>query len=130
LQPGVLHIILAAVLIFFTSLASAAEAAFFSLKADDLERLRNSTLEKEKNAAELQTNPRLLLTTLTAVKYSMISGSAVIFIFFLFGKENAFSTAAILTGSVILTIAFTFFGVIIPKIYGKANNVSIATRYG
>lgn len=128
LEPGVLYIILAAFLIFLTSLASAAEAAFFSLQADDLERLRNSNIEAEKSAAELQTNPRLLLTTLTAFKYSMIAGSAVIFIFFLFGQEHHYSRSSVLTGLLILTTAFTFFGVIIPKIYGRAHNLSIVTK--
>lgn len=128
LEPGVLYIVLAALLIFLTSLASAAEAAFFSLQADDLERLRNSNIAAEKNAAELQTNPRLLLTTLTAFKYSMIAGSAVIFIFFLFGHEHHYSRSSVLTGLLILTTAFTFFGVIIPKIYGRAHNLSIVTR--
>jgi putative hemolysin len=128
LEPGVLYLILAAVLVFFTSLASAAEAAFFSLRADDLERLRRSTVEEEKKVADLQTNPRLLLTTLTALKYSMIAGSAVIFIFFLLRIKNAYSAHFILTGTIVLTIAFSFFGVIIPKIYGKANNLSIARR--
>ena len=128
LQPGVLYILLAALLIFFTSLASAAEAAFFSLTADDLEGLRNSSIDAERNVAELQTNPRLLLTTLTALKYSMISGSAVIFIFFLFGNDHPYTTTTILLGTIVLTISFTFFGVIIPKIYGKANNLSIARR--
>ena len=128
LEPGVLYIILAAFLVFLTSLASATEAAFFSLHADDLERLRNSSVQEEKNIADLQTNPRLLLTTLTACKYSLISGSAVIFIFFLFGNNRPYSTATIIIGTLILTIAFTFFGVILPKIYGKANNLSIAKR--
>ena len=128
LEPGVLYIILAALLIFLTSLASATEAAFFSLQADDLERLRNSDLEEERNVADIQTNPRLLLTTLTALKYSMISGSAVIFIFFLFGNDHPYTTSSILVGTIVLTISFTFFGVIIPKIYGRANNLSIAKR--
>jgi putative hemolysin len=128
LEPGVLYIVLAALLILLTSLASATEAAFFSLHADDLERLRDSNIEEEKNVAELQTNPRLLLTTLTALKYSMISGSAVVFIFFVFGQEDQYATTTILLGTVLLTIAFTFFGVIIPKIYGRANNLSIAKR--
>jgi putative hemolysin len=128
LEPGVLYIVLAALFIFLTSLASATEAAFFSLHADDLERFRNSNIEEEKNVAELQTNPRLLLTTLTAWKYSMISGTAVLFIFFLFGNGNPFTSSTIVIGTFVLTIAFTFFGVIIPKIYGKANNLSIARR--
>lgn len=128
LEPGVLYVILAALLIFLTSLASAAEAAFFSLQADDLERLRNSNVEAEKSAAELQTNPRLLLTTLTAFKYSMIAGSAVTFIFFLFGNDHHYSRSSIIAGLLILTTAFTFFGVIIPKIYGRAHNLAIVAR--
>ncbi|MGC1240839.1 MAG: gliding motility-associated protein GldE [Chryseosolibacter sp.] len=128
LEPGVLYVILAALFIFLTSLASATEAAFFSLTADDLENFRNGNSKEEKNVADLQTNPRLLLTTLTACKYSMISATAVIFIFYLFGIEQAYTTSSLLLGSFILTIAFTFFGVIIPKIYGKAHNLSIARR--
>jgi len=85
-------------------------------------------MEEEKKVADLQTNPRLLLTTLTACKYSMISATAVIFIFFLFGNDKTYSSTAIWLGTSILTIFFTFFGVIIPKIYGKANNLSIARR--
>jgi putative hemolysin len=127
-EPGVLYIALAALLILFTSLASATEAAFFSLNADDLERLRNSSMEEEKKIAELQTNPRLLLTTLTAWKYTMISGSAVTFMFYLFGNENDNPLSTIVSGSLLLTIAFTFFGVILPKIYGQANNLSIARK--
>lgn len=128
LEPGVLYIILAALLIALTSLASATEAAFFALDRDDLERLKNSSLKDDQSVADLQTNPRLLLTTLTAWKYSMISGSAVTFIFFLFGQQQQISQSAILSGTILLTVTFTFFGVIIPKIYGKANSVSIARR--
>lgn len=128
LEPGVLYIALAAILIFFTSLASATEAAFFSLNADDLERLRNSSASEEKEIAELQTNPRLLLTTLTAWKYSMISASAVIFVYRLLVDEGHYASSTIALGCLILTIAFTFFGVILPKVYGQAYNLSIARR--
>lgn len=128
LEPGILYVILAVVFIFLTSLASATEAAFFSLTADDLENLRTSNTEEEKNVAELQTNPRLLLTTLTAWKYSMISATAVIFIFYLSGSEKSYTSATIVPGTFILTICFTFFGVIIPKIYGKAHYLTITRR--
>jgi putative hemolysin len=128
LASGILYILLAAALVFMTSLASASEAAFFSLSADDLERLRNSSIENEKYVADLQTNPRLLLTTLTALKYTMIAGSTVAFIFFLLRNANIYSTPSMVLGSLVLTIAFTFFGVILPKIYGKENKLSIARR--
>lgn len=128
LEPGILYVIIAALFVFLTSLASATEAAFFSLHTDDLERFRDSNIKEEKNVAELQTNPRLLLTTLTAWKYSMISGTAVIFIFYLFSNDHHYNFTTLFLGTFILTIAFTFFGVIIPKIYGKANSLSIARR--
>lgn len=128
LEPGVLYVILAVLFIFLTSLASATEAAFFSLSADDLENFRRSNLKEEKNVADLQTNPRLLLTTLTAWKYSMISATAVLFIFYLAGIDAPHTTSTVVLGTFILTISFTFFGVIIPKIYGKAHHLNIARR--
>ena len=127
-ESGFLYIILAAILVLLTSLASASEAAFFSLSAEDLERLQTSNRNSEKDIAELQANPRLLLTTLTALKYTMIAGAAVTFIFFLLGKAQAYSTGSIVAGCFTLTIAFAFFGVILPKIYGKENNVSVARK--
>lgn len=113
--------------IFLNSLASATEAAFFSLNADDLERLRNSGEPADKTVAELQTNPRLLLTTLTAWKYTMISATTVIFIFFLLRNQDYYSASNLILGVFLLTIVFTFFGVILPKIYGRAHNLPIAT---
>jgi gliding motility-associated protein GldE len=128
LAPGILYLILAVLFVFLTSLTSAAEAAFFSLHTDDLNRFREGNVNEEKKVAELQTNPRLLLTTLTACKYTLISGTAVIFIFFLVSTGYNYNTPTLILGTFVLTIAFTFFGVIIPKIYGKSNNVSIARR--
>lgn len=128
LEPGVLYVILAALFIFLTSLASATEAAFFSLNADDLERFRNSEVQEEKEIAELQSNPRLLLTTLTAGKYTMIAATAVTLVFYLFAIARAYATSTIGWGVFILTIAFAFAGVIIPKIYGKAHYLGITRR--
>jgi putative hemolysin len=123
---GILYSLLALLFIFLTSVASATEAAFFSLHADDLERLRNSGAKREKNVAELQTNPRLLLTTLTAWKYTMMAATSVMVVFLIrLGPYNPATTTILICS--ILTIIFTFFGVIIPKIYGRAHNLSIST---
>ena len=126
LGSGILYLLLAVLFIFLTSLASATEAAFFSLHADDLERLRNSGSEEEKNVADLQTNPRLLLTTLTAWKYVMMAAISVIVVLFVRRHPGFDSPAAIILICSILTIVLTFFGVIIPKIYGRGHNLSIA----
>ena len=127
-EAGVLYIVLAALLVFLTSLVSATEAAFFSLNADDLERLRNSSMESEQYIADLQNNPRLLLTTLTAVKYTLIAAAAVTLIVFLSTNAHAPSTNSLIAGSVLLTTAFSFLGVILPKIYGREHNLRIARR--
>jgi len=43
-------------------------------------------------------------------------------------NAKIYSTPSMVLGSLVLTIAFTFFGVILPKIYGKENKLSIARR--
>jgi gliding motility-associated protein GldE len=97
------------------------------LHADYLERLRNSSSGKEKNVADLQTNPRLLLTTLTTWRYVMMAATSVIVVLFLRRHPDYNSPAIIVVICSILTIVLTFFGVIIPKIYGRGHNLSIST---
>lgn len=128
-DAGLLYLVLAAVIVSLTSLASATEAAFFALSADDLQRLKISGSKSEKYVAELQNNPRLLLTTLTAVKYTLIAAAAVAMIFFLLELPVASTAGTVLAAAATLTIAFTLFGVILPKIYGKAHKVRIASRF-
>ncbi|MCX8490937.1 MAG: DUF21 domain-containing protein, partial [Cyclobacteriaceae bacterium] len=52
------------VLLLMSALISASEVAFFSLRADDLDRCRESENPPEKNIVRLLKKPRLLLATI------------------------------------------------------------------
>lgn len=125
-ESGISYFILGVLFLVITAVISAVEAAFFSLDADDLERFRVSPDHREKTVADLQANPRLLLSTLTLSKYGMISACAILYIFYNFHAVKSFTFSGLVTGSVLLTLGITFLGVILPKIYGRANNLSIA----
>ncbi|MFY8036371.1 MAG: DUF21 domain-containing protein, partial [Cyclobacteriaceae bacterium] len=53
-----------AFLLFMSAMISASEVAFFSLKADDFERCRESEETVDKNIVQLLKKPRLLLATI------------------------------------------------------------------
>ena len=124
-DQGLLYFCITAVLVFFTAYASAAEAAFFSLHTDDIDRFRNSTDEREKIAADLLIQSRLLLGVFTTCQYASVSAAAVLFVstFSYHTVLDRLSVVLVVTGTIFLIVAFALLGVILPKIYGQANNV-------
>jgi putative hemolysin len=127
-DQGLLYFCTTAVLVFFTAYASAAEAAFFSLHGDDLDRFRKSTDDREKAAAELLNHSRLLLSVFTTCQYAAVSAATVLFVttFSFQAVLDRLSTMLVVIGSAFLIIAFALLGIILPKIYGEANNVHFA----
>jgi putative hemolysin len=127
-DQGLLYFCITAVLVFFTAYASAAEAAFFSLHADDLDRFRKSTDDREKAAADLLVHSRLLLGVFTTCQYAAVSAAAVLFVitFSFRSVLDRLSTPLVIIGSVFLITAFALLGIILPKIYGESNNVHFA----
>jgi gliding motility-associated protein GldE len=112
--------------VFIAGAFSAAESALFSLKASNIEELRRDRSKKARILSQILNDPRLLLAILTAWKYLMLIGCAVIFTLAInLTKENKTGSEALL-----LTIVFAFFGVIIPKIYGSFNAERIAKASG
>jgi putative hemolysin len=118
------------VFLFFSAWASAVEAAFFSLHNDDVERFKSSTDEREKIAAGLIVDPRLLLGVLTTCKYAMLLSAAVLSVSSLAYMQSRlmFSEAFGGTALLVLTILFALGGVILPKIYGTTHSISISRR--
>jgi putative hemolysin len=127
-DQGLLYFCTTAVLVFLTAYASAAEAAFFSLHADDLDRFRKSTDDREKTVAELLLQSRLLLGVFTTCQYAAVSAAAVLFVltFSFQSVLDRLSTTLVIIGSVFLILAFALLGIILPKIYGESNNVHFA----
>ncbi len=109
--------------------AAAAEAAFFSLSTDDLDRFRNSKDPQEQIAASLTVDPRLLLTVLNTCKYAMILAASVLSIASVLYRTNEVIALSSSFGEIIIVaVLFAVFGVILPKIYGSANHLAIVRR--
>lgn len=121
LKNNLLFLLTTVALLLLAGLVSATEAAFFALAPDEADVFRKGKTKRDRITATLLGIPRLLLAVLTAWKYVMLIFCAVIFSLTLnFSKESG-----IVSESLILTIIFALFGVILPKIYGTSNKIKI-----
>lgn len=126
-DQNLLYFLLLAVLLFFSGWASAVEAAFFSLDTDEVGRFQSSNDVREKRIAVLAKEPRLLLNTLTTCKYLALTATAVVTIISIISDTEVKSDDLSAGSSLLLTtILFALAGVILAKIIGTSNNVSIA----
>ncbi len=117
-----------AALMLLSALVSASEVAFFSLKADDLEAFRQSTVKKDKVIVGLLNKPRLLLATILVMNNTINVGIVTIATFLMWdmaGTNNP-EEFVVLMVTFSATFAITFFGEIIPKVYATKNNVTFA----
>jgi putative hemolysin len=109
------------ILLVLAGVVSAAEGAFFALTPEDVESFRKGKSTSDKLVSTLLASPRMLLTVLTTWKYVMLIFCAVIFSIAL----NVTQGGGLFTESLVLTIFFAFFAVIVPKIYGTAKRIPI-----
>ncbi len=117
-----------AVLLMASALVSASEVAFFSLKADDLDKLRQSNGTKDKTIIDLLSNPRLLLASILIVNNTVNVAVVTISTFLMWEMVGTRNPTDLIVGIVtfLVTFALTFFGEIIPKVYATKNNLSFA----
>jgi magnesium and cobalt exporter, CNNM family len=122
---GFLVIIL---LLIGSGLMSASEVAFFSLKPEELERLKSSRNKKSNTVLKLYNNPEKLLSTVL-VANNTINIAVVLLAAYLSSRIFDFSTEPVL-GFIINVIAITFlllfFGEVMPKVYASRNHIAIA----
>jgi putative hemolysin len=119
-----------AVLLFMSAMISASEVAFFSLKADDLDRCRESEDASEKSIVDLLKKPRLLLATILIMNNFVNVGVVTISTFLMWEMAGTRKPTETIVGLVTFgaTFAITFFGEIIPKVYAARHNWSFAKR--
>lgn len=123
-QEHILYYLLTVIFLLLAAVVSASEAAFFSLEPDQIDEIRRGKTEPERKVSYLLANPRLLLAVLIFWKYVFLVGAAILMaVISLIGGETT-----TLSQILLLTITFAFGGVILPKIYGSANSLSLATR--
>jgi putative hemolysin len=118
------------ILLLLSALTSGAEAAFFSLTPQELEKSRVSTNKSQQLIHHLLQTPRQLLASLliinNAINVSIITLCAYI-AWQLFGTTSM--AAAVMLGSLlVVTFLIVFFGEVLPKVYARKNGYAIAQR--
>lgn len=117
-----------AFLLGMSAVVSASEVAFFSLKADDLEKCNESEDKRDKNIVSLLRNPRLLLATILIMNNFVNVAIVTLATFIMWELASTRDPAEIIVGGVtfLVTFAITFFGEIIPKVYATQRNLVYA----
>jgi len=115
-------------LLIISGLVSASEVAFFSLKPDDLDRLRERHSKSDRLIIDLLNNPRQLLATILIMNNTVNVGIVTIstFLMWEFAGTRRPEELIVLGVTFAVTIAITFFGEIIPKVYATKYNLSLA----
>ena len=116
------------VLLGMSAMISASEVAFFSLKADDLDRCRDSDDDPSRHILDLLKRPRLMLATILIANNFVNVGIVTISTFLMWAMAGTHQPAQTIVGAVTLvtTIVITFFGEIVPKVYATRRNMKIA----
>ncbi len=116
------------VMLMMSAMISASEVAFFSLKANDLDRCRDSGDAQSNNILALLKRPRLLLATILISNNFVNVGVVTISTFLMWEMAGTHKPTQTIVGVVTLltTVAITFFGEIVPKVYATKRNMVIA----
>ncbi len=124
----VISFLVIALMLAMSAMISASEVAFFSLKADDLDRCRDSGDKQSNNILALLRRPRLLLATILISNNFVNVGVVTISTFLMWEMTGTHKPTQAIVGIVTLitTVAITFFGEIVPKVYATKRNIVIA----
>lgn len=115
-------------LLIISGLVSASEVAFFSLKSDDLDRCRERNSKPDKAIIDLLNNPRQLLATILVMNNTVNVAIVTLSTFLMWelAETRRPEELIVLGVTLTVTVAITFFGEIIPKVYATKHNMSMA----
>jgi len=122
-------IIAIGIMLILSAFIAASEAAFFSLKASDLQRYGSSAIDRERKVAELIKSPHQLLATMLVLANLATITSLALSAFLLWeiiGMQTP-GTLSIWVVSTISTFVIGMFVVISPKVYGTKSNLDFAS---
>jgi putative hemolysin len=115
-------------LLFGSALMSASEVAYFSLKPEDIEKIKSNKNKRSQTVMKLYEMPERLLSTIL-VANNTINITIVLLAAFLSSKMFDFSADPVIgfiVQAFVITFLLLFFGEIMPKVYASRNNVSMA----
>lgn len=121
----VIALVLAVLLLFASGFISASEVAFFSLKPNDINRIKEGNHPSDSVILDLLNNSEFLLATIL-IANNFVNVAIVMLCTYGINEWLDFSNVPML-GFVLETIVLTFllllFGEIMPKIYAKQNTL-------
>lgn len=124
----IIGFIILAVLLFASGLMSGSEVAYFSLRPEDLEKLRNNKNKRPQTVLKLFGMPEKLLSTIL-VANNAINVTIVLLAAFISSKLFDFSSEPIIgfiVEAVVITFLLLFFGEILPKVFASRNGLQTA----
>jgi gliding motility-associated protein GldE len=124
----IIGLIILILLLFISALMSGSEVAFFSLKPEDIEKLKGSKSKKAAMVLKLHDMPDKLLSTIL-VANNTVNIAIVLLAAFLSARTFDFSANPVM-GFIIEAVGIVFillfFGEIMPKVYATRNQVPLA----
>ena len=124
----IIGFIILAVLLFGSGLMSASEVAYFSLRPEDIEKLRNNRSNRSKAVLKLYGMPEKLLSTIL-VANNTINVTIVLLAAFISAKLFDFSSEPLIgfiVEAIVITFLLLFFGEILPKVFASRNGIPTA----
>ena len=124
----IIGLIVLVLLLFISALMSGSEVAFFSLRPEDIEKLKSSKSKKAEMVLKLHGMPDKLLSTIL-VANNTVNIAIVLLAAFLSARTFDFSANPVLGfifEAVIITFVLLFFGEVMPKVFATRNQIPMA----
>lgn len=124
----IIGFIILAVLLSGSGLMSASEVAYFALKPEDIEGLRNNRSNRSQAVLKLYAMPEKLLSTIL-VANNTINVTIVLLAAFISAKLFDFSSEPLIgfiVEAIVITFLLLFFGEILPKVFASRNCIRTA----
>jgi gliding motility-associated protein GldE len=124
----IIGLIVLVLLLFISALMSGSEVAFFSLRPEDIEKLKTNKSKKAAMVLKLHSMPDKLLSTILVVN-NTVNIAIVLLAAFISARIFDFSSSPVLgfiVEAVVITFLLLFFGEIMPKVFATKNQVPMA----
>lgn len=121
-------LIVLVLLLFISGAMSGSEVAFFSLRPEDIEKLKSSKTKKASMALKMHNMPDRLLSTIL-VTNNTVNVAIVLLAAFISGRTFDFSANPFLgfiIEAVCITFILLFFGEIMPKVFATRNQMPVS----
>ena len=124
----IIGLIVLVALLFISALMSGSEVAFFSLRPEDIEKLKTNKSKKAAMVLKLNSMPDKLLSTILVVN-NTVNIAIVLLAAFISVKIFDFSSSPVLgfiIEVVVITFILLFFGEVMPKVFATKNQVPMS----